>query len=864
MSINLLKSFVSKSIDPAIVKENFNSYLSKNPESVQRLVETTYGNWAVRCFSKKITTFIMTTCFSLGGLSMGMELPSKTIHTISKSFHAFRQGLDRLTDEERLTVLDQIPADFRRVFEKNWRAPAKIRVVETVSTVVTKTFDAANSLASYGLSFAIPRAAKYASRLISPIVSQEKQLAALKAVRSCSQAFLNTIGPPIAKHLALSLQDPIEKATQTLEKIPIVLETTDHIDHLIEAFAPRKLAKIALSSLVDFCRFNEATKQHTADPISPLSYLHHAASMGLFPSGDINLALQILLKNGSNPEQIIPEMLYLFSTALADADIPKNQQAFLNFCRENQLENFSRKALLLVENSYYIRALGNAALPEIRFLADLVLLDPKCALINIEDEYSRAISFCTQKKDISNEVAKRLKEHFAKQELIPDSGSEALALELHFSCLILLEDETISKETRTQLESFLLLAEGMMNSLFGPRQLLETVVKLHVKQVLYPKIIQCFLTPNGKRLLSALEKMGIPNLQDQLSTKIADLFVKKGLSTLTDMHSLSLTLLKLFNSPTSHLEDLSNKSLKYQAAELVALEFQKWSQSMSFGKQLLLGSTVTGLSHDLINLTTRADWGVWLLFLSAHLAQSLDHPQSLEMLHLTGHPADEDFCHVLTSLLPSLQWVPQLSWFLSGQISAADKRLDISIHTQLGTFQTQMQMQQLSARILQQVEIENFSLREIHQNLGQHIEETVIHVLGIDRHSPQFSSSCTWYLEFLLKASPWNLLEILRKTVQQPSLLKEHFLVHNEKQIAHIEVQISKIEDEIERHDHLSRLFEESAQEYFSGSDDTESRALVMKNLTIQIQTTPTDQLKKRLNSLKTQKNTLKLVACGY
>jgi hypothetical protein len=793
MTLSLFKNVALSQSEQLLSSSAVRGYAAAHEQSNLSFVETRVVNLAIQKVVKATFSFILKSYSSLGGFFMGLEMPAKVVQTISHQFHALREKMDLLSPEEREVVLSQIPKECRSLFSKEWKPTKKVQVVEALGCAVAKTFDVISSAGGRGLKYAASRTLGWGSRLLSPLISQERQMTVVNGTRAVCGRFTRDMISLFSSFLSDMAKRVAHQQLNGFSSIPIVQETTAHLDDYLAKWSLQQIAYVVFVSLSDYCRFHLSLPSQCSRDV--IVSLKRGASSGLLPSPVLNSALQQLTKNGTAPEIMVEHLLFVFASVLANAEKPLPREDFLQFLKDHNLDGLPKESLLLDQNSFYIRSLGDDVGPEIRFLADLVLLDPKCALINIESACHKGLSDCIDLGADHSEIEMRSRDYIAKHVLVPDSGYEPLALELRFACMHLLERGGLNEEQERQVRAYLACSDGAMHHLFGPQNLLKTVAKLHIKRLLYPQLIECLTPPNTKLLISALGKFAACDIHDKIGTALAHVIVEKGVSGLTDLHTLSLALLKAFGVPTEEFEEYvyesgadplsgqsfsytknSSKALKYQAAEQVAREFQKWVASLSYTRQWVLGSTIQGLSTDLIGLAQRGDWPIWLIFLTSRLAQNLSNPDLVPRLNLEAPETSAEFCGVVTTFLPSLQWIPRLSWFFSAQITKLNTQLaELSIPSIFANMERQMGLQRLTVRVFEHLpkvhaeENPRPYLQEIYRRLAQHIDETVVNVYRIRKNSPAFNFYAESYLNFLLEQPSSKLLETIQVVSQNPA-----------------------------------------------------------------------------------------------
>lgn len=712
----------------------------------------------------------------LGQFPLGLEAPAKAICAVDQSFARLRDLLGRLSDAERVVLLKQLPPQFRAPLEKEWKMPRSLRLIAMAGTGIAATSSFIKKCGTTCALAVLPAVQSVGSHLLSPVISRKQQEAILSEVREVGGIIRNKMceeWKAAWSGFHPSVSRTFRPFFEVLFKglcghVQITREILQKIDVLTHSIPPRAIAQILFSSLVDF-----ATMEPRSDPTSgqsALSALFQAAKAEQLPSMELNRGLQQLLARDLDPKSVEGEFFYLLNTALAAADMTLPKKQFADFCRKHDLCHIPRDCLLIAEAAFCVKSLS--AIPsEIRFLAELVLLDPKCSLINVEKACLKALKELPDSSAATERGNLMLNEHFKKEEFRPKSSLDPIALELRYRCLALLEED-LSPGKKAEIRSALALAEGALKSLFNAQGLIEAVAAYHAKTFLYPQIVQGCLPVDGKILIQALEKMLDCDIHDQLGTSLARSLIQNGLALLTDTLCVASLILNLFGQSTDHLNAWEAPSefdsrcfplrrlggkveLACHAAGEVTKQFENCAAQMPWYKQMIMNGTIHGTGKNLLALSQRADWGLFLIHFITRLSHTIQAPDSTKPFYLTDPSRSAEMHQVISTLFPAIAWIPMP--FLSQWLESGDRALqELNYRDAVRCLQDQLWMGQLTCR-LSNVLPPSVSAEELCFGLSRHINrlEKTFKQSGKPFHRET-------YLKSLLAVAPELLPEKLR------------------------------------------------------------------------------------------------------
>lgn len=906
MSVQNLKPvIVSSLLDPYVLTD---SLLDQGPnlEEFDTALREYYTSYFEKTSIKSLTGSSLISFLCFGEFPFLLHQLSKGVTFTAELFDELRKRLDRLTDEERDFVLEQLPEKVRKPLEKNWKKPCSMRVVQAAAKAATSVTRGLAYVGKKCLSFALPLAGKACKKLLSPVVSEETQDHLIEAAGRVGRmmardtaSFIRKLGYKAISYALHDLHHDINVLFQQFLNSKVGSETIEQLEKSFNELTPRKAARILFSSLKEFCRtHHEIASDGKLDPknsASVLLALRHAAHKNRLPTVEMNRGLGSLLENGISPEEIAEQFHILLDDVLLDVDAPFPEEDFLEFCKQNNLEMAPRECLSLIRKAFYIKNCMGGVSPETVYLAELVLLDLKRALVLSDKIPLVTLVVCQDSPSVKKRAAALLQEHFAKEGFFPTSNQEAEALELHYFCLAALEDNPTPEERRKIL-SLMSIADGILQNLFSPQNLMETVVLHHVKNRLGPVILQKCLSDEGRLWLRILGKLTGQNIEDKICLLLAKAFVKNGLATLKDTHAVSKMVLKLFKAPTEHLDEYQiahgkdpfnaeefeirpshrrKIELSYQAEDEMQSQFAQAASNLSFGKRFFLGSTVSAMGKDIADLTKRADWGLWLLHFSDRLAEGISHPEEIEPLYLSNPDNRGSIQMVTSDLLPAMGWVTSYSAF-TGYLETGDKSLEeYNYNDSLQGVRNRLLERRVVARVMAVMGNSRLSpalVREkIASSINEHVETMLKEIWGIDSKHPKAKFVKERYMQFLLMADSDQLLRLVQTSSEYIDAIR-FLLLHLSDQayqnegvkLEKMTAQADRLEEEIGRKLEKINTFIELEAELDRATDDSQSGAtddVRIHDVTKDMETIPIQVLRREILALeRTRANLLRRI----
>lgn len=668
------------------------------------------------------------------------------INSVSEGFATLRNACDKLSDAERAAFLRTLPPALRGPLEKDWKMPLPLQILELLGLIGTKANNFALSVGRKCLS----KALSFAGKMTRTLIGAENQQLIANGLSSVGKQFISDIcgdaasflthaSKPLVKGVQPHLQPILEKLTKDFHHIDEIL---CNLDQVAQTLPPAKLANCLFSSAATFSEINKAAEKDAKNQrkMSQLRFiqLKKAAQERAFPTQEMNRGIELLLQDDSL--SLDAHAAYLFDAALAEKDITPAENALIEERYQQFCTNHAPSPLL--KKAFYLKSLGGD--PEILFIADLILIKPEDAL--------------------------------------------------------------------------------------NPESLIERAGILFVKKELFPTLVKKLFPKDFPDLLSALSKLSGIDLNDKLGTLLGVEFMKRGLSLLTDKHLLSTIILNLLGAPSDHVEEYSPSTTDrreyerrlaqfcdsqgsedytnclrklsveriddreknrrvMEAVRDVEDQFYDWANELPPIKKAVAGNTIRSLGADLLNLSRRQDWGLWLLLFAGELNQAILDPESAAALDLIDKESKKKINLIVKDLCPSTKWVPDITPFIQYYLENGQTMMQ-SYAEPIRSIKGALQMQSLVGYVINSIKFhsdqpfpsdieEALFKKGVERIMKEHVKSAVEKIWG--EEGAHFASS---YVQFLLKQEPKKLFQAIQTTLLDVKDVRKQFISDREEKLA--------------------------------------------------------------------------------
>lgn len=512
--------------------------------------------------------------------------------------------------------------------------------------------------------------------------------------------------------------------------------------------------------------------------------------------------------------------------------------------REECPEEFVEDELFLQKFKIYYAAKSKQLPTPTMNQAFHLLCDPKDEGKSLRERYNLELGnafFHIQPSEENQRKAFEAFFSFCNQHQLQDQPPKSLET-IKSAFLVHYLTKSSSIAGASQIKTGLFLAEMILlnpRDFLGDQEIqLEVLMKkagiLFAKQSLYPTIVQKFLPPDFNDLISGISQLTGSNLEEAMSTAIANAIVENGITYLTnpqaistiilqalgadvaqysqftvgdgtrnDIHHRLGTLLLSLNTPHhSHaLKGISaqkNSKTQEEIGQEVVAEIDEKMDSRLAEYSALIQKIIEKPGHalgtEVAALSQRKDWGLCLLMFTDQLNKTLQDPAKAPDIDLVSVETQlrlermiKNFYPSAASLINKLRLVIPQTLIESTLKAKQDKLRSQSYSGYIDSIENNLLLKHLTKRFMDGLkfhtpqsvpaEIDEALLSKgIGQALNHHVNEMIQAIWGVEAKAPEAREYRKECLLILNQQPTSEILDFIRRGDLKSAIIKRQEL----------------------------------------------------------------------------------------